>query len=94
LYDSISPAAKLLQGILRTLAVIESFKQALTLPGALSPILQYFGILLEKGELNHLESLEPARAVLQQGRKQFLEKWPKESRVRPFLSQNLLRQAD
>ena len=51
-------------------------------PGGLSPILQYFGILLEKGELNHLESLELAKPVLQQGRKQLLEKWLKENKVR------------
>jgi clathrin heavy chain len=62
--------------------VIESFKQAPTPPGGLSPILQYFGILLEKGELNHLESLELARPVLQQSRKQLLEKWLKENKVR------------
>jgi hypothetical protein len=61
--------------------VIESFKSAPTPPGGLSPILQYFGILLEKGELNHLESLELARPVLQQGRKQLLEKWLKEQKV-------------
>ena len=71
------------QGILRTAQVIESFKTAPTPPGGLSPILQYFGILLEKGELNHLESVELARPVLQQGRKQLLEKWLKENKVRP-----------
>lgn len=43
--------------------------------------MQYFGILLEKGELNHLESLELARPVLQQGKKQLLEKWLKENKV-------------
>lgn len=61
--------------------MIESFKQAPAPPGGLSPILQYFGILLEKGELNHFESLELARPVLQQGRKQLLEKWLKENKV-------------
>jgi clathrin heavy chain len=71
-----------IQGILRTAQVIESFKQAPAPPGGLSPILQYFGILLEKGELNHLESVELARPVLQQGRKQLLEKWLKENKVR------------
>ena len=70
------------QGILRTVQVIESFKTAPAPPGGLSPILQYFGILLEKGELNHLESVELARPVLQQGRKQLLEKWLKENKVR------------
>ena len=69
------------QGILRTVQVIESFKTAPAPPGGLSPILQYFGILLEKGELNHLESVELARPVLQQGRKQLLEKWLKENKV-------------
>ena len=74
-------AANSPRGILRTAQVIESFKQAPAPPGGLSPILQYFGILLEKGELNHLESLELARPVLQQGRKQLLEKWLKENKV-------------
>lgn len=66
--------------------MIESFKQAPAPPGGLSPILQYFGILLEKGELNHLESVELARPVLQQGRKQLLEKWLKENKVRVTLN--------
>jgi clathrin heavy chain len=80
-----------MQGILRTVQVIESFKAAPTPPGGLSPILQYFGILLEKGELNHLESLELARPVLQQGRKQLLEKWLKENKVRVFRPNSLNR---
>ena len=56
--------------------VIESFKTAPASPGGLSTILQYFTILpeLEKGELNHLEFVELDRPVLQQGRKQLLEK--------------------
>ncbi|KAK7016226.1 Clathrin heavy chain [Paramarasmius palmivorus] len=74
-------AANSPRGILQTVQVIESFKSAPTLPGGLSPILQYFSILLEKGELNHLESLELARPVLQQGRKQLLEKWLKEQKL-------------
>ncbi|KIY52907.1 clathrin heavy chain [Fistulina hepatica ATCC 64428] len=74
-------AANSPRGILRTTQVIESFKQAPAPPGGLSPILQYFGILLERGELNHYESLELARPVLQQGRKQLLEKWLKENKL-------------
>ena len=61
--------------------VTKLFKQASSSVGSLSPILQYFGILLEKGELNHLESVELAHPVLQQGRKQLLEKWLKENKV-------------
>jgi len=71
----------LYKSILHTVQVIESFKTAPAPPGGLSPILPYFGILLEKGELNHLESVELARPVLQQGRKQLLEKWLKENEV-------------
>ena len=74
------------QGILRTAQVIESFKQAPAPPGSLTPILQYFGILLEKGDLNHLESVELARPVLQQGRKQLLEKWLKENKVSALIN--------
>jgi clathrin heavy chain len=62
------------------------FKQVPVQPGTLSPILQYFGILLEKGELNKHESLELARPVLAQGRKQLLEKWLKENKVDPSRS--------
>ena len=51
------------------------------LPWGLSPILQYLSILLEKGELNHLESVELVCPVLQQGHKQLLEKWLKEDKV-------------
>jgi clathrin heavy chain len=60
--------------ILHAMQVIDSFKTAAAPPGDLSPTLQYFGILLEKGELNQLECVELARPVLQQGRKQLLEK--------------------
>lgn len=74
-------AANSPRGILRTVQTIEAFKTAPSPPGGLSPILQYFGILLEKGELNQLESLELARPVLAQGRKQLLEKWLKENKV-------------
>lgn len=50
-------------------------------PGQASPLLQYFGILLDQGQLNKFESLELCRPVLQQGRKQLLEKWLKEDKV-------------
>ncbi|KAI8057181.1 hypothetical protein BDF22DRAFT_669946 [Syncephalis plumigaleata] len=69
------------RGILRTQDTIERFKQLPATPGQLSPILQYFGILLEKGTLNRHESLELARPVLQQNRKQLLEKWLKEDKL-------------
>jgi clathrin heavy chain len=82
---SYSEAAKVAanspRGILRTPQTIELFKGIQVQAGQMSPILQYFGILLEKGKLNKFESLELARPVLVQGRKQLLEKWLKEDKV-------------
>jgi clathrin heavy chain len=75
-------AANSPRGILRTSQTIDMFKQVPVQQGQLSPILQYFGILLERGKLNKYESLELARPVLVQGRKQLLEKWLKEDKVR------------
>ncbi|KAI9094637.1 hypothetical protein DFS34DRAFT_628550 [Phlyctochytrium arcticum] len=69
------------RGMLRTPATIERFKQVAVGAGQITPILQYFGVLLEKGELNKYESIELARPVLQQGRKQLLEKWLKEDKL-------------
>ena len=49
-------------------------------------MLQYFSLLLErstsdKAQLNKYEALELCRPVLQQGKKQLLEKWLKEEKV-------------
>ena len=69
------------QGILRTPQTIQRFQQVPSQAGQTSPLLQYFGILLDQGQLNKYESLELCRPVLQQGRKQLLEKWLKEEKV-------------
>ncbi|KAH7058366.1 clathrin heavy chain [Linnemannia elongata] len=69
------------RGILRTPQTIERFKAIPTQAGQVPPILQYFVTLLEKGELNKYESLELAKPVLAQGRKQLLEKWLKEDKL-------------
>ena len=74
-------AARSPRGILRTPQIIEQFKGVPAVPGQLSPILSFFGILLESGKLNEYESLELARPVLVQGRKQLLEKWLKEDKL-------------
>ena len=57
------------------------FYQVPTQTGQTSPLLQYFGILLDQGQLNKFESLELCRPVLAQGRKQLLEKWLKEDKL-------------
>ncbi|KAJ1948453.1 Clathrin heavy chain, partial [Dispira parvispora] len=74
-------AANSPNGVLRTPQTIEGFKQVPVVPGQLSPILQYFGTLLEKGNLNKYESIELAKPVLAQNRKQLLERWLKEDKL-------------
>lgn len=69
------------QGILRTPQTIQRFQQVPAQAGQSSPLLQYFGILLDKGKMNKYESLELCRPVLVQGRKQLVEKWLKEDKV-------------
>uniref|UniRef100_A0A915HG37 Clathrin heavy chain linker core motif domain-containing protein n=1 Tax=Romanomermis culicivorax TaxID=13658 RepID=A0A915HG37_ROMCU len=74
-------AATAPRGILRTPATIQRFQQAPVMPNTTSPLLQYFGILLDQGQLNKYESLELCRPVLQQNRKNLLEKWLKEDKL-------------
>ncbi|KAI3390877.1 hypothetical protein diail_8455 [Diaporthe ilicicola] len=74
-------AASSPRGFLRTPATIEKFKRLPQQPGQMSFILQYFGMLLDKGTLNQHETLELAQPVLAQNRKQLLEKWLKENKL-------------
>ncbi|KAM3963949.1 clathrin heavy chain [Aphomia sociella] len=74
-------AAMAPRGILRTPQTIQRFQQVPTQSGQTSPLLQYFGILLDQAQLNKFESLELCRPVLLQGRKQLLEKWLKEEKL-------------
>uniref|UniRef100_H2ZKR1 Clathrin heavy chain n=1 Tax=Ciona savignyi TaxID=51511 RepID=H2ZKR1_CIOSA len=75
-------AANAPKGILRTSQTIQKFLSVPAQPGQSSPpLLQYFGILLDQGKLNKFESLELCRPVLQQGRKQLMEKWLKEEKL-------------
>ncbi|GFY71580.1 clathrin heavy chain 1 [Trichonephila inaurata madagascariensis] len=74
-------AANAPKGILRTPQTIQRFQQVPTQTGQTAPLLQYFGILLDQGQLNKFESLELCRPVLQQGRKQLLEKWLKDDKL-------------
>lgn len=80
-----SEAAKLAanspRGFLRTPETINRFKNAPQGGQTMSVILQYFGMLLDKGSLNKYESVELVRPVLQQNRKHLLEKWMKEEKL-------------
>eukprot|EP01135_Chromosphaera_perkinsii_P003336 Nk52_evm36s240 gene=Nk52_evmTU36s240 len=79
--EAAKTAANAPRGVLRTPQTIQKFRSIPSQQGAASPLLQYFGILLEQGQLNKYESLELARPVLQQGRKQLIEKWLKEDKL-------------
>ena len=73
-----------MKGILRTPQTIQRFQQLPSQQGQTSPLLQYFGILLDQGQLNKYESVELSRPVLMQNRKQLMEKWLKEDKVGRF----------
>lgn len=66
---------------LRNQNTIDRLKSIQAAPGAISPILLYFSTLLDKGKLNKEETIELARPVLQQDRKQLFEKWLKEDKL-------------
>ncbi|OKL64056.1 putative clathrin heavy chain [Talaromyces atroroseus] len=74
-------AANSPRGFLRTPETINRFKSAPQGGQQMSVILQYFGMLLDKGSLNRHESLELVRPVLQQNRKHLLEKWMREEKL-------------
>ena len=74
-------AANSPRGFLRTPQTIERFKQVPNQPGQLSIILQYFGVLLDKGTLNRVESIELVKPVLAQNRKHLLDKWLREGKL-------------
>ncbi|CAB1348014.1 unnamed protein product [Coregonus sp. 'balchen'] len=56
-------AANAPKGILRTPDTIRKFQSVPAQPGQTSPLLQYFGILLDQGQLNKFESLELCRPL-------------------------------
>lgn len=66
---------------LRTQDTIDKLKHITPQPGQISPILQYFSTLLDRGSLNQYESVELAKPVLQQDRKPLFEKWLKEDKL-------------
>jgi clathrin heavy chain len=71
--------------VLRNSDTISKFQGMPAQPGQPAPVFQYFSVLLEKGKLNQLETIELAKPVLQQGRGQMLSKWIEEDKL--FLSE-------
>lgn len=74
-------AANSPRGFLRTPDTINRLKNVSAGAQGMSVILQYFGMLLDKGSLNRYESVELVRPVLQQNRKHLLEKWLSEGKL-------------
>jgi len=74
-------AGQCTSGFLRTPQTIQQFKSVQAPAGQSSPILHYFSTLLEYGKLNALESTELLRPVVQQGRRELVEKWLKEDKL-------------
>ena len=74
-------AANSPRGFLRTPQTTARFHNLPAQGGGLTPHLQYFGILLDKGSLNAQESVELGRLVLQQNRKHLIEKWLSENKL-------------
>ena len=74
-------AANSPRGFLRTPQTTARFQGLPAQGGGLTPHLQYFGTLLDKGPLNKSESIELGRLVLQQNRKHLIEKWLGENKL-------------
>jgi len=74
-------AAESPSGSLRTPQTMQRFQNIPAVPGQPLPLLQYFGVLLELGQLNKIESIELARMVISQGRAQYIEKWLQEDKL-------------
>ncbi|KAF2749326.1 clathrin heavy chain [Sporormia fimetaria CBS 119925] len=80
--DAAKVAASSPRGFLRTRHTMDRLRMAPAPEGAkVSVLLQYFGLLLDQSKLNKEESIELAKPVLQQNRKQLIEKWHKEGKL-------------
>ncbi|GMM35542.1 clathrin heavy chain [Saccharomycopsis crataegensis] len=76
-------AAKVAAGSpqLRTPQTIDRLKNIQAVPGQISPILQYFSILLDSDKLNKYESIELGKPVLQQNKQQLFENWLSQDKI-------------
>eukprot|EP01083_Nonionella_stella_P040976 111112_1 len=83
-----SAAAKLAvdapQGVLRTLQTMKRFQDVQVPAGQPAPVLSYFSLLLKKGKLNKVESIELARPVLKASTpagRSHIEEWIKDEKL-------------
>eukprot|EP00184_Porphyridium_aerugineum_P006141 CAMPEP_0184699800 /NCGR_PEP_ID=MMETSP0313-20130426/5924_1 /TAXON_ID=2792 /ORGANISM="Porphyridium aerugineum, Strain SAG 1380-2" /LENGTH=1782 /DNA_ID=CAMNT_0027158925 /DNA_START=278 /DNA_END=5626 /DNA_ORIENTATION=+ len=81
-HDAAIVAAESPAGFLRGIDTIERFRSLpQPPPGEPSALLVYFQALLQRGQLNEIESLELAYMVVQQGKSHLLEKWIREDKL-------------
>jgi len=82
--EAMELAAASPKGALRTLDTINQFKAVPPPAGGTAPLLAYFSLLLKKGKLNQIESIELARPVLAKGQPaglKHIEDWLKEDKL-------------
>ena len=66
--------------VLRNAETIELF-QRMPATGPQPPVMKYFSIVMKRGRLNRIESLEIAKPAMAQGRASLIEKWLDEDKL-------------
>ena len=79
--EAAATAAGAPNNALRTQATITRLQAAPTVAGQKSPLIVYFGALLQKGALNEIESVEMSRIALSQNRPDLVTNWMRDSKL-------------
>ena len=69
------------KNLIRNENTIRKLQQMPAAPGQQPPFVAYIGAILEQGRLNEIETIEFCKIILQQGKKQIIEKWVKEDKI-------------
>jgi clathrin heavy chain len=81
--EAAETAANAPSDALRTQATITRLQSAPTVAGQKSPLIVYFGSLLQKGKLNTIESVEMSRIALSQNRPDLVSNWLRDDKLTP-----------
>lgn len=81
--EAAETAANAPNGALRTQSTITRLQQAPTVAGQKSPLIVYFGALLQRDTLNAIESVEMSRIALSQNRPDLVTNWMRDSKLTP-----------
>lgn len=79
--EAAETAASAPSGVLRTQATITRLQAAPAVPGQKSPVLAYFGSLLQQGGLNAVESVEMSRIAISQNKPELVQNWMKQNKL-------------